>query len=227
MEILKLIGVLIVVIGFALKLDTIATVVLAGIATGLVAGISPIELLSILGEKFLANRLATMFVLTLPVIGISESFGLREKAVDLIQKIKAATAGRIALLYQGVRTASAALSLRIGGHPQFVRPLINPMAQAAAFSRYGKIDEKSEDDIKGTVAAAENFGNFYGQNVFMASSGTLLIATTLAEQGFEQATPLAIAQWSIPVAIISFLAGCGFYYLFDKHLDNRLLKNAN
>ena len=36
MEIIKLIGVLIVVIGFILKLDTLAVVVVAGLATGLV-----------------------------------------------------------------------------------------------------------------------------------------------------------------------------------------------
>ena len=41
MEIIKLIGVLIVVIGFILKLDTLAVVVVAGLATGLVAGMSP------------------------------------------------------------------------------------------------------------------------------------------------------------------------------------------
>lgn len=35
---IKLIGVLIIVIGFALKLDTIAVVLIAGIATGLVGG---------------------------------------------------------------------------------------------------------------------------------------------------------------------------------------------
>lgn len=45
MEILKLIGVLIVVIGFALKLDTIATVVVAGVVTGLVAGMTPLAIL--------------------------------------------------------------------------------------------------------------------------------------------------------------------------------------
>ena len=75
MEILKLIGVLIVVVGFAVKLDTIATVVIAGIVTGLVAGMPLDQILTILGEKFLSNRLATMFVLTLPVIGLCERYG--------------------------------------------------------------------------------------------------------------------------------------------------------
>ena len=70
MEILKLIGVLIVIIGFVMKFDTLATVVLAGIATGLVSGLNFVEILGILGNAFLGNRLATLFVLTLPVIGI-------------------------------------------------------------------------------------------------------------------------------------------------------------
>lgn len=223
MEILKLIGVLIVVIGFAVKLDTIATVVIAGIVTGLVAGMPLDQILTILGEKFLSNRLATMFVLTLPVIGLCERYGLKEKAIDLISRIKAATVGRIALLYQAIRILSSALSLRIGGHPQFVRPLINPMAQAAAETRYGKIDEKHQDAIKGLVASAENTGNFFGQNVFMASSGTLLISTTLIEQGYSDATNLAVAKWSIPVAVISVVVAAVYYSYFDKSLQSKLL----
>lgn len=223
MEIVKLIGVLIVVIGFAIKLDTISTVVIAGIATGLVAGIPLDELLRLLGEKFLSNRLATMFVLTLPVIGLCERYGLKDKAVDFISKIKAATVGRIALLYQAIRVLSSALSLRIGGHPQFVRPLINPMAQAAAVTKYGEVDEKTEDQIKGLVASAENTGNFFGQNVFMASSGTLLIVSTLQEQGYEAVTALDIAKWSIPIAVISVVVAALYYSLFDKKLDGRLL----
>lgn len=223
MEILKLIGVVIVIIGFAIKLDTIATVVIAGLATGLVAGIPVGELLTLLGERFLSNRLATMFVLTLPVIGLCERYGLKEKAVDFISKIKAATVGRISLLYQAIRIASSAFSLRIGGHPQFVRPLINPMAQAAAVSKYGEVDAKSQDQIKGIVASAENTGNFFGQNVFMASSGTLLISSTLMEQGYEEVTGLAVAKWSIPVAVISIVVAAIYYSYIDKKLDGRLL----
>ena len=43
MEVIKLIGVLIVIVGFILKLDTLAVVVVAGLATGLVAGMSPMQ----------------------------------------------------------------------------------------------------------------------------------------------------------------------------------------
>ena len=137
MEILKLIGVLIVIVGFACKFDAMATVVVAGLVTGLVAGMSPMDILTTLGKAFVTNRTATLFVLTLPVIGLCERYGLKDKAVDFIKGIKNATTGKVVAISPVIRTAAAAFSLRIGGHPQFVRPLINPMAQAAAVARYG------------------------------------------------------------------------------------------
>ena len=88
MEIIKLIGVLIVVIGFILKLDTLAVVVVAGLATGLVAGMSPMDILNTLGTAFITNRTATLFILTLPVIGLCERNGLKDKAVDFIRFFK-------------------------------------------------------------------------------------------------------------------------------------------
>lgn len=94
MEIIKLIGVLIVVIGFILKLDTLAVVVVAGLATGLVAGMSPMDILNTLGTAFITNRTATLFILTLPVIGLCERNGLKDKAVDFIRSLKNRKADR-------------------------------------------------------------------------------------------------------------------------------------
>ena len=222
MELLKLVGVLVVILGFALKRDTIATVVVAGVVTGLVAGMTPMEILEVLGNSFITQRTATLFVLTLPVIGISERYGLKEKAVDFIKSIKGATTGKILSIYQTIRAVAAAFSVRLGGHPQFVRPLINPMAQAAAIANFGEVDEETVDKIKGASAASENYGNFFAQNVFMGASGTLLIASTLAEQGYAEVTALNVAMWSIPIAIISVLLGILKNYMFDKKLKATL-----
>lgn len=217
MEILKLIGVVIVVIGFALKFDTIATVVIAGLVTGLVSGMSVMEILETLGSAFISNRTATLFVLTLPAIGLSERFGLKEKAVDIISSIKNASTGKVIALYQTIRTFASALSVRLGGHPQFVRPVVVPMAQGSAQANLGKVTPEMEDTIKGASAAAENYGNFFAQNCFMGASGTLLIVSTLVEQGYE-VTPLEIAKWSIPVAVISVVIGIVRNLLLDKKL---------
>lgn len=209
---IKLVGIVIVIIGFALKFDTLATVVVAGIVTGLVGGMSIMDILSTLGAAFLTNRTATLFILTLPVIGICERMGLRDKAVDFIRGIKSATTGRLLSIWQVIRTIASAFSLRIGGHPQFIRPLINPMAQACAIAKYGDIDEKTEDEIKGMAAGTENYGNFFAQNCFMGSSGTLLIVSTLNEifkshNIAQEVTANQIALNSIPIAIISVIGG--------------------
>ncbi len=100
---IKLIGVLIVVLGFALKLDIIAVVLVSGLATGLVAGLSFTEILDILGKSFVETRYMTLFVLTLPVIGICERYGLKEMAIELISKAKNATTGKILNIYTLIR----------------------------------------------------------------------------------------------------------------------------
>lgn len=223
MEALKLIGVLIVIVGFVLKFDTLAVVVVAGLATGLVAGMSPLDILNTLGTAFINNRTATLFVLTLPVIGICERMGLKDKAVDLIKSLKAATTGRLVSIYQAIRTVASAFSMRIGGHPQFVRPLINPMAQAAAVAQFGAIDEKTEDEIKGMCAGAENYGNFFAQNCFMGSSGTLLIVSTLTEQGIN-VDAAQIAGQSVPIAVISLVVGVVYALIRDQMMKRKYAK---
>ena len=220
MEVIKLIGVLIVIVGFILKLDTLAVVVVAGLATGLVAGMSPMKILETLGTAFITNRTATLFILTLPVIGICERNGLKDKAVDFITSLKNATTGRLIAIWQIIRTLASAFSLRIGGHPQFIRPLINPMAQAAAVVQYGKLDEKTEDDIKGMCAGSENYGNFFAQNCFMGSSGTLLIVSTLTEQGYP-VDALQIAGQSVPIAVFAVIVGVIYALIFDQILKRR------
>ncbi len=220
MEVIKLIGVLIVIVGFILKLDTLAVVVVAGLATGLVAGMSPMQILDTLGTAFITNRTATLFILTLPAIGLCERNGLKDKAVDFITSLKNATTGRLIAIWQIIRTVASAFSLRIGGHPQFIRPLINPMAQAAAEVQYGELDEKTQDEIKGMCAGSENYGNFFAQNCFMGASGTLLIVSTLTEQGYP-VDALQIAGQSVPIAVLSVVVGVIYALLFDQILKRR------
>lgn len=226
MELLKLAGILVVIVGFALKFDTMATVVAAGLVTGLVAGMSPMEILETLGSAFVSNRTATLFVLTLSAIGLCERNGLKDKAVDLIRMLKSATTGRVLALWQVIRTVASACSLRIGGHPQFIRPLINPMAQGAAVAQFGQIDQTDEDKIKGMAAATENYGNFFAQNCFMGSSGTLLIVSTLNEQGY-MVDALQIAGQSAPIAVISVIVGVIYALVFDAAMKRRYAKGGS
>lgn len=176
---IKLIGILVVILGFVFKVETLFTVLVAGIATGLVAGMDIMDILNTLGQSFVDNRAVSLFIMTLPVIGILERYGLKQRAVYLIQKLGKLTTGGVFSIYMIIRQIAGALSIRISGHPQFVRPLVEPMAQAAAKSKYKNVDVKDEEAIKALSAASENYGNFYGQNLFSGSSGVLLIASTL------------------------------------------------
>ena len=223
MEILKLIGIVIVIVGFILKLDTLAVVVVAGVVTGLVSGMSVMDILNTLGEAFVTNRTATLFILTLAVVGLCERNGLKDKAVDLVKSLKSATTGRLLAIWQIVRTFASAFSLRIGGHPEFIRPLINPMAQAAYVAQYGEPDEAAKDKIKGLAAGTENCGNFFAQNCFMGSAGTLLIVSTLSEHGYE-VTALDIANQSWVIAVISLVVGIVYALIWDRIFKARAAK---
>ena len=165
----------------------------------------------------LSSPFSPSIVLTLPAIGICERYGLKEKAIDFIRSIKNATTGRVIIIYQAIRTLAAAFSVRLGGHPQFVRPVVVPMAEGAAAAAYGELSDEVSDTIRGASAGAENYGNFFAQNCFMGASGTLLIVSTLVEQGYE-VTAAQIAGWSIPIAVISVVVGAVRALLLDKKL---------
>lgn len=223
---MALIGILIIIVGFALKLNTLAVVIASGIVTGLIADMSIVEILTTLGDTFVAKREMCLFLLTLPVIGMCERYGLKEKAIMMIEKVKNLSTGRILSGYLFIRELSIAMSVKLGGHPQFVRPLINPMAQGAAVAKYGELDVEDEDKIKAHAAAADNIGNFFGQNVFIANSGVLLIAGTLETLGYN-VDALQVAKASIPVAVIAFILGAIYNYYLDKKLSIKYNKKKN
>ena len=107
MEWIKLIGILIIIIGFILKFDTIAIILIATVVTGLVAGMDIVEVLSTLGKAFVDQRLVTLFMLTLPMVGLIERFGLKQQASKLISNVKKITTGRLLTLYLIIREIAA------------------------------------------------------------------------------------------------------------------------
>lgn len=211
-----LIGVLIIVIGFALKLDVVAVVLISGLVTGLIAGMPIVEVLDVIGKGFVDNRYMSLFFLSLPLIAIMERYGLKDRAAEAIQKMKSASAGGVVGLYILIRWAAAALSLRLGGHVQFVRPLILPMAEGAANKKV-ELSEKRLEELKGLAGAAENYGNFFGQNIFPVASGVLLIQGTLNQAGFD-VTNGEIARSSILAGISMLILALVQCYLYERRL---------
>ena len=224
---MELVGILIIIVGFALKLDTIAVVVTAGVATGLVADMSIVEILNTLGEAFITNRTTCLFMLTIPIIGLCERYGLKAKAIMIIKKANGLSTGILLIGYTFIREATIAMGVTLGGHPQFVRPLVSPMAEGAAVAKYGELDEKDLDKIRAQAAASDNIGNFCAQNLFLANAGILLIVSTLESQGII-VDPLQLNKAAIPVAIISLIIWVIQNILFDKKLNKKYAsRNSN
>ena len=215
MEYIKLIGIVIICLGFALKLDVLATVIAAGIITGLVSGLDFIRILEILGNSFVSNRLMSIFLIMFPVIAIIERYGMKERAAYLIGKIKNASGGKVLSIWMVVRSIASALNVRIGGHVQFIRPLILPMTEAAARKSKGsELTEAEQEKVKGLSAATENFGNFFAQNCFPTSASVVLIQSGMAVAGYEVGLS-DIASSAIYVMIISIVLTIIQVYLFD------------
>ena len=100
-------GILVMVVGLALRFNALLVVIVAGFVTGLAAKMGVREIVTIIGDAFIKNRYMSLFVLVLPVIGLAEHYGLRERAEILIGKLKAVTAGRIFSLYIFIRQCIA------------------------------------------------------------------------------------------------------------------------
>ncbi|HEY0300610.1 MAG TPA: DUF969 family protein, partial [Rhizomicrobium sp.] len=126
----SLLGIAVVVAGFALRVNPLL-VIAAGV-TGTAAGLSPVRIVEAFGHAFAANRFVSVVFLVLPVIGLLERYGLQEQARALIGRLQGATAGRLLLGYFLIRQVAAAFGIPFGGHAQVVRPLLAPMAEAAA-----------------------------------------------------------------------------------------------
>ena len=222
---LPLIGIVIVVAGFALRLNPLLVVVTAAIATGLAAGHGIVDVVASFGKAFTDSRTVAIVWLALPVIGMLERAGLKERAATVISSIRVATTGRVLLAYLAVRQITAALGLTsLGGHAQMVRPLIAPMAEGAAEGKFGELPMKTRYRIRANAAAVDNIGVFFGEDIFIAIGSILLIRGFLDQNGIHvEATDLAI--WAVPTAICAFVIHAIRLVLLDRSLaaTNRAL----
>lgn len=215
---LTLIGILVVIVGFALGVNPLLVVTVAGIATGMAGGKELHDVIASFGKAFIESRYVAIAWLVLPVIGLVERSGLKERAREVISRIRAATTGRVLLAYMLIRQITAALGLTsLGGHAQMVRPLIAPMAEGAAENTLGDISEDSRELIKAHSAAADNIGLFFGEDIFIAIGSILLIRGFLDQNGIS-VEPIHLAVWAIPTAICAFVIHGTRLVLLDRRL---------
>ncbi|HEX8754996.1 MAG TPA: DUF969 domain-containing protein [Steroidobacteraceae bacterium] len=204
MSLWPLLGIIVLVIGFAAGINPLIAIVAAAVTTGVAAGLSPLHLIAALGKAYDDSRYVSIIWLVLPVIGLLEREGLQERARLLIARVRAATVGRLLIAYLVLRQVTSALGLTsLCGQAQTVRPLIAPMAEAAAEVRMGPISSRVRYLIRAYAASADNVGAFFGEDIFIAISSILLIKAFLQQSGFDIA-PLRLSLWAIPTALTAF-----------------------
>lgn len=226
MELIKLIGILIVVLGFAFKLDSILIIFISAIATAIVGGLGFQGLLEQLGTNFIANRSMAIFILILLVTGTLERNGLREAAAALINKVKGVTSGVIVCLYGVMRAVFGAFNVGFGGVAGFVRPVLLPMAEAAVETSGEEVDEDYLEEIKGMSSAMENITWFFFQVLFVGGSGGILVRNTLSSLGYEVEL-IDLAKAEIPVALTSLTVACIYFIIKDKRLRKKYFGNKD
>jgi uncharacterized membrane protein len=197
---LTLLGVAVVVLGFAARFNPLLVVVVAAMVTGLAAGLPPLKVLAALGKGFNDNRLVTVALLVYPVVGVAERAGLQERA------------------RMGFRQITAALGLvSIAGQAPTIRPLVAPMAEGAVEARTGELSQETREQIRAQAAATDNIGLFFGEDIFLAIGSILLMVGVLAQEGI-MLDPLQLSVWAIPSAVAAFVIHGARLVLFERRL---------
>ena len=94
------------------------------------------------------------------------------------------------------------------------------MAEAAV-SKGRPLPPPVLDEIRGMAASTENYGNFYGQLMFIAAGGLLLIKVVMEQSGYQ----VDLMKMAIPTGVLALAIAAVRYTLFDRRMV-RLLREA-
>lgn len=198
-----------------LRPNALFIVLLVILGAGVSGGLGLAGTIETLGRSFNDSRYISVTWVVLPVIGLLERYGLKQRAAAIILGMKAATSGRILLGYLAFRQITAALGLiSIAGHAQTVRPIVAPMVEAAS----GSDDDAVLQKLRAQAAATDNIGVFFGEDIFLAISSILLIRAFMAQNGYDL-EPIQLSVWAIPTAIAAFLIHGSRLLLLDRRLE--------
>ncbi len=214
---LSLLGVLVVIIGFALKLEPIAIIVVSAIVTAVCGGINVVDLLTSVGTTFVANRNQLITIILMILTGTLEKNGLKEAGAALIRKAKGLTTGMLIAIWGVLDEIFIIFKIPIGGIPSYVRPILMPMTLGIIESKGYEVAPEHEETIKALYGKDYNVSNFFGQCLFAANSSVLLIQSTLASIGYE-VDVMQIVAVQIPVALFAMLVNATQTLIVDGRM---------
>lgn len=214
---LSLLGVVVVIIGFALKLEPIAIIVVSAIVTAVCGGINVVDLLTSVGTTFVANRNQLITIILMILTGTLEKNGLKEAGAALIRKAKGLTTGILIAIWGVLDEIFIIFKIPIGGIPSYVRPILMPMTLGIIESKGYEVAPEHEETIKALYGKDYNVSNFFGQCLFAANSSVLLIQSTLASIGYE-VDVMQIVAVQIPVALFAMLVNATQTLIVDGRM---------
>jgi uncharacterized membrane protein len=98
-----------------------------------------------------------------------------------------------------------------------VRPLIAPMAEAAAEKELGPLSNQQRYCVRAHAAAVDNIALFFGEDIFIAISSILLIKGFLQQSGIV-VQPFELSVWAIPTAVLALIVHGTRLLLLDRKL---------
>ena len=214
---LSLLGVVVVIIGFALKLEPIAIIFVSAIVTAICGGINVVDLLTTVGSTFVANRNQLITIILMILTGTLERNGLKEAGAELIKKAKGLTTGMLIAIWGVLDQIFIIFKIPIGGIPSYVRPILMPMTLGIIESKGYEVAPEHEETIKALYGKDYNMSNFFGQCLFAANSSVLLIQSTLATVGVE-VDVMQIVVVQIPIALFAMFINAAQTLIVDGRM---------
>ena len=214
---LSLLGVVVVIIGFALKLEPIALIFVSAIVTAVCGGINVVDLLTTVGSTFVANRNQLITIILMILTGTLERNGLKEAGAELIKKAKGLTTGMLIAIWGVLDQIFIIFKIPIGGIPSYVRPILMPMTLGIIESKGYEVAPEHEETIKALYGKDYNMSNFFGQCLFAANSSVLLIQSTLATVGVE-VDVMQIVVVQIPIALFAMFINAAQTLIVDGRM---------
>ena len=214
---LSLLGVVVVIIGFALKLEPIAIIFVSAIVTAICGGINVVDLLTTVGSTFVANRNQLITIILMILTGTLERNGLKEAGAELIKKAKGLTTGMLIAIWGVLDQIFIIFKIPIGGIPSYVRPILMPMTLGIVEAKGYEVAPEHEVTIKALYGKDYNMSNFFGQCLFAANSSVLLIQSTLATVGVE-VDVMQIVKVQIPIALFAMFVNAAQTLIVDGRM---------
>lgn len=222
---LSLIGVLVVIVGFAMKLEPIAIIFVSAAVTAVCGAIPPMELFELVGSTFVANRNQLITIILMILTGTLERNGLKEAGAELIKKAKGLSTGMLIAIWGVLDQIFIIFKIPIGGIPSYVRPILMPMTLGIVEGKGLTVHPEHEETIKALYGKDYNMSNFFGQCLFAANSSVLLIQSTLATLGHE-VDVMQIVKVQIPVALFAMFVNAAQTLIVDKRVSQKCYGTA-